>query len=135
MSNDDLRLLAVLKIAHETSMRGEGLSLHDALIRAGYKDLRPSFSPSDLLPLVKGDRAFVEQWTAYSQDKRTSGGWYLLEQGEIGRVGKPGSRMCFDSLEEAVAEYVVRELDYWAGIAATDWQLREAAQAAPPTNC
>jgi len=34
----------------------------------------------------------------------------------IGQVGEPLARIRFDSLEEAVAQYVVRELDFWAGV-------------------
>ena len=67
--------------------------------------------------VLKGHRELLEGWFAYSEDKRTSGGWYLLRSGEIGRVGDPESQMQFESLAEAVAEYVVRELDFWAGLA------------------
>ena len=52
----------------------------------------------------------------YSEDKRTSGGWYVRETGEIGQVDDPNSRMHFATIEEAVAEYVVRELDFWATV-------------------
>ena len=40
-----------------------------------------------------------------------------MERGEIGRVGASESRICFDTLEEAVAQYVVRELDFWSDLA------------------
>lgn len=116
MTNRETQLLRILRIGHETSMRGAGISLVEALARAHFKELRAAFGPRDLLPLIKANRALAEEWLAYSEDKRTSGGWYLLKPGEIGQVGAPDSRMRFDSLEEAVAEYVVRELDFWAGL-------------------
>jgi hypothetical protein len=116
MSDGNANLLEVLRIAHETSMRGAGLSLREALSRTHYKDRRAAFGADDLRPTLKAHERLAEEWFAYSEDKRTSGGWYLLRSGEIGRVGDPESLMRFDSLEEAVAEYVIRELDFWADL-------------------
>jgi len=109
-------LLEILRIGHETSMRGEGLSLREALTRTHYEDWRSVFGADDLRPVLEARRELCEEWFVYSEDKRTSGGWYLLRSGEIGRVGDPQSKMNFASPEEAVAEYVVRELDFWAGL-------------------
>lgn len=41
------------------------------------------------------------------------GGWYILRSGELGQVSRPASRITYSTIEEAVAEFVVRELDYW----------------------
>ena len=117
MTDHETKLLPILRVAHEASLREAGISLRAALIRTGYRGLRPRFGPADLLPIIESQRTLVNQWIAYSKDKRTSGGWYLLESGEIGRVGAPESRMLFDALEEAVAHYIVRELDFWSGLA------------------
>ena len=116
MSDADADLLAILRIGHETSVRGAGRSLREALACTHYTDRRSALEPEDLLPLIRTRREFAEEWLAYSEDKRTSGGWYLLRSGEIGRIGDPGSQVRYDSLEEAVAAYVVRELDFWAGL-------------------
>jgi len=110
----DAELLAILRIGHDTSMRGDGISLREALSRTRYSALRADIAPADLLPLLKGNQALILQWIAYSQDKRTSGGWYLTETGEIGAVDAPGAKLQFSCPEEAVAEYVLRELDFWA---------------------
>ena len=112
--NEDL--LDILRIGHATSMRGAGLSLRDALQRTRYSDRRARFGSRELYRLVKANPTLSEEWFAYSEDKRTTGGWYLLRSGEIGRVGVPGSRRSFRSVEEAVAEYVVQELDFWANL-------------------
>jgi hypothetical protein len=114
MTNRESQLLAILRIGHEASIRGAGISLSEALTRTGYRDLRSGFGPEDLLPVIKTHPTLAEAWLAYSEDKRTDGGWYLLEHGAIGRVGGSQSEMRFGSLDEAVAEYVVRELDFWA---------------------
>jgi hypothetical protein len=78
-------LLAILRVAHETSSRGAGLSLGEALRRVHYGDRRANFGPADLRPLLVAHPDLSEAWLAYSEDKRTSGGWYLLRSGEIGR--------------------------------------------------
>ena len=110
------QLLAILRIGHDTSARGAGISLREALERTQYLAIRGSFGPIDLLALIKGHPALIGEWISYSEDKRTSGGWYLTKQGEVGMVGSAKERKLFDSLEVAVAEYVVRELDFWAGL-------------------
>ncbi len=116
MRDDNSHLLAILRIAHETSMWGAGPSMCEALRRTQYRRCRASFGPAELRSLLSADPALTEEWFAYSEDKRTNGGWYLLRSGEVGRLGDPELRKHFESLEEAVAQYVVQELDFWAGL-------------------
>jgi hypothetical protein len=40
-----------------------------------------------------------------------------LQDGTIGQVSRAGEEIRFPSLEQAVAAYVVRELDFWANLA------------------
>ena len=95
----------------------EGLSLHDALSRVNYSALRSQLAPGLILSALKQNPSLVDQWVRYSEDKRTSGGWYILaEEREIGRVGVSESVLRFARLDEAVAEYILRELDFWAGL-------------------
>jgi hypothetical protein len=107
------RLLAILRIAHDTSRRGDGISLVEALDRTHYFELRPQFEARDLLPFLQADPELVRQWVAYSEDKRTSGGWWIRQElREVGRFTQRGEeKATFGTLAEAVAEYVVRELD------------------------
>ena len=90
--------------------------MRDAIAAARYRELRPSFTPSDFVPSIQANPALVRDWLMYSEDKRTSGGWYVLESGELGQIASE-VRLRFPSIEVAVAEYVVRELDFLAGIA------------------
>jgi hypothetical protein len=69
-----------------------------------------------LQPIVAAHPELIEQWLSYSEDKRTTGGWYIRRNGQIGRVLQPGTEREFASIHEAVAEYVVLELDFWAHI-------------------
>ena len=78
-------------------MRGEGISLRHALERSSYRDHRPDFCAADLIPLIEADPELSTQWAMYSADKRTSGGFALG-----------------GTSPEAVADYVIRELDFWA---------------------
>jgi len=110
----------LLRIAHATSMRGAGLSMREALRRARFSERRPSFDAADLRLLLEADPELSEAWFGYSEDKRTNGGWYILRSGEVGRVDDPQARLQFASLVEAVSEYIVRELDFWAGLERAD---------------
>ena len=114
MENSRTDLLKILQIGHDTSMRGIGISLRDAIAQSRYKELRSTFTPADLVSLIQSNSQFVQEWLSYSEDKRTRGGWYLLESGEIGQIG--GTELQFPSIQSAVAHYVVRELDFWAGV-------------------
>jgi hypothetical protein len=120
LSELEANLIGILRIGHETSMRGAGLSLREAIARGCYREIRSSFAPDDLQPLLRHHPALVGEWLAYSEDKRTSSGWYVLATAEIGRVeaGKPVDCQQFPTIEAAVAEFVVRELDFWATFSA-----------------
>ena len=97
-------------------MQGEGISLKEALESTNYSELRKDFGPDDLIEIIRKNQDLVSDWIGYSEDKRTSGGWYLQKPSIIGQVGNPESRKSLDSLEEAVAHYVIQELDYWASV-------------------
>ena len=44
-------LLAILRVGHETTIRGAGRSLREALQAAHYAERRAGFGPADLRPL------------------------------------------------------------------------------------
>jgi len=108
------QLLQLLNIGHDTSRRGAGISLRDALARADFGLIRREVCSADLLPFLKADPGIVKQWLLYCDDKRTNGGyWVSRETFCIGSVEVPDFKLQFDTIEEAVAEYVIRELDFW----------------------
>ena len=118
MADLDALLLPILRIGHNASLRGAGISLRDALKVTNYAKHRPSFSAADLVPIIGLDAALIEAWMSYSEDKRTDGGWYILRDGTVGRVGKPATKRQFESIHRSVAEYVILELDSWADVSA-----------------
>jgi len=71
MTDRKTQLLATLRIGHETSMRGTGIFLNEALTRTDYKRLRIGFDPHDLLPLIETNPRLGEVWIAYSCEKGT----------------------------------------------------------------
>lgn len=75
MADRDARLILILRIGRDVSPRGDGVSIRDALKRVSYVGYRTTFKANDLLPLIAADPTLVEDWLAYSEDKRTSGGW------------------------------------------------------------
>ena len=119
MTVSDTQLLAILRISHDTSICGKGVSLRNARASTKYAALRAHFGPGDLLPLLRRNPSLCEEWLMYSENKQTSGGWYLTGAGEIGMIDHPSKQTEYDSLEEAVAEFVVRELDFFERLNAT----------------
>ena len=113
MSLTTEKLLEILRIGHDTSMRGVGISIREALTRTRYAALRTNLMPADLVPILGADPSLVQQWIAYSEDKRTDGGWYITENREVARLNAPHTKMRFASLEETIAYFVVQELDFW----------------------
>jgi hypothetical protein len=85
--------------------------------RCRYRELRPFFSAGDLVPLVRAHPDFIDSWVRLCEDKRTSAGWWVGEDFTIGRM-TPRHEVSapFPSMEEAVAEYVIRELDFWSSV-------------------
>jgi len=74
---DDERLLQILSVAHRTSMRGEGVSLSQALADTEYRAMRLHFDANNLRDVIDEHPELIDQWERYSEDKRTDGGWYL----------------------------------------------------------
>ncbi len=116
MSDADFRLVAILRIAHFVSASAGGLALTDAIARTDYAAYRSSFGAQDLQAVLAAHPGLIEEWLAYSDDKRTDAGWYVLRDGEIGQLQHPRSQRSFASIQEAVAQFIVRELDFWAGL-------------------
>jgi hypothetical protein len=118
MTTIDFRLIAILRIAQQLSAGEGGLSMEKALAHAGYAAYRPHFDAADVRALLEAHPELLEQWLAYAEDKRTDQGWYVLRDGEIGQVTQPTAQRSYTTIDEAVAQFVVRELDFWAGRAA-----------------
>lgn len=110
-------LLSVLGIGRATSIHGEGISVSNALSRVNYTKVRPQLRISEIIEELCANPKLVEDWVLYCEDKRTTGGWYLnSEKLEIGELRISSSLKTFQTLEEAVAAYILAELDFWASL-------------------
>jgi hypothetical protein len=81
--------------------------------RSGYRSVGPTLTAAELVEFLQADPTLVEDWYIWSQDKRTSTGWYLSlypAGGSIGYVGRADPELRFASHVEACAEFIVREL-------------------------
>ena len=117
MSSRNEVLQSVLDIGRATSMRGEGISLNTALSRVNYAGVRSELRINEVVEELRANPKLIEDWIQYCEDKRTTGGWYLDPQKlEIGELRNSSSLRAFQTLEEAVAAYVLAELDFWASL-------------------
>ncbi len=77
----------------------------------------PEVITVDTVKAVLGtDPQLIDEWQRWSQDKWTSSGWYLENQGGSHVVGHipRGDRLVFPDAASACAEFIVRELrDIW----------------------
>ena len=114
------QLLRVLSIARDHSGRrgGRGLSLRQLIEESDYRTLRPRVEASQLAAVLRAEPDLVDDWLAYSEDKRTSLGWGFGPSRGGGWLvdGPEGVREEFGSRSAACADYVLRELDFWAAI-------------------
>ncbi|HEY2808508.1 MAG TPA: hypothetical protein VGI91_06910 [Steroidobacteraceae bacterium] len=108
-------LMPILRLAQQLPPGG---SLTEALQQLGYAKSRASFAAADVRALVSAHPALLDAWLAYSQGKQTADGWYVLPDAEVGQLSRPSSQRHFASIEEAVSEFILRELDHHAALAA-----------------
>ena len=110
------RLDPICRIPEALSRR----SLRDLVAETGYRDVRPQLSRQNVADHLARHPGLVLEWLRYSEDKRTSGGWYLLHPSTgwiVGRLAGPEQEreLRFGSGPEACAEFILRELDSVAG--------------------
>jgi len=91
-------------------------SLRELVDETGYRELRPALERGELVAHLARHPKLVLDWLRYSEDKRTSGGWYLMHPSTgwvVGRLGgsEEERELRFGSGPEACAEFILRELD------------------------
>lgn len=115
------------RVAHPLA----GRSMDELLEGLDYATLRRAIDRYSLTAFVQRHPDCVDAWQGYSADKRTTGGFYFLSnQCQVGSVEAGGVRtdaLTFESVAEACATYILRELDYWAA-------LSERGRVRPPAS-
>ena len=87
-----------------------GVSLVTLVRATNYAALRPRLNAKDLAAHLRSRPELVEQWERYSEDKRTSAGWYLQGR-HVGYLGEASDVPPFESAAEACAAFILCELD------------------------
>lgn len=85
----------------------------EALKRSNYSEVRRTLTEEQLITALKATPHLVQEWTMYSDNKRTSGGYYLSNL-VIGSLHSEADKYTFENNEEAVAKFIILELDYWS---------------------
>lgn len=112
-----LRVLAIAR-EHSTACGGRGLSLRDLIEEVDYHELRPRIRAAQLAEILRARPDIVDDWIAYSEDKRTSFGYGFgpSPAGDWLVDGPEGYRVRFGSRHDGCADFVLRELDFWLAI-------------------
>jgi hypothetical protein len=93
-----------------------GRSLADLLILTEYPRVRAELREPLLAEWLSSRPPVSQRWIQWSEDKRTSSGYYIVRIAEGWRIGGPSADATWEYTNEwdAVAAYMLRELDYWA---------------------
>jgi hypothetical protein len=85
----------------------------DLVAASGYRDVRDTLNDSQIRAQLARDPSLIEDWALWSQNKRTSDGWYFTLHGAGGSVGCVGSadpEHLYPSSAEACAQFILREV-------------------------
>jgi len=94
-------------------IRRSNRSLREVVHSSGYADLRGQFAPRELAAYLRARPEVIAQWVAYSEDKRTSDGWYLRPPYSLGRISSeppPMHEVKHVDLAAACAAFIIAEL-------------------------
>jgi len=95
-------------------------SMIQLLNESGYGEHKNSIAQDDIMRCLVSRSDLVEDWEVYSEDKRTSAGWYLLHEESVWTVGYARSgggrekEHKYSSGLEACAVFIINELEQLA---------------------
>ncbi|MCF8254570.1 MAG: hypothetical protein K9H61_07640 [Bacteroidia bacterium] len=93
-----------------------GKSTLTLLYESNYYDLYNSLSQQDIKEYLLRNKDLINKWVIFSEDKRTSEGYYLMLDGEkhfvgsLEKIGKEPYAKSFTTKEEACAEFILLEI-------------------------
>jgi hypothetical protein len=91
--------------------RPGGKSLRQYVSESGYRDNPSALSAAAVTEFLRHNPELVDEWFLLSEDKRTSVGWYVIEEGGKFVVGQMnGARIEIADRIAACAEFIVREI-------------------------
>jgi hypothetical protein len=87
------------------------------LRQAGYAQARAGVEAADVQGVLAAYPALRDAWLGYAEAKTSPDGWYVTRDAEVGQLARPAAQRRFASIDAAVAQFILHELDYHAGIA------------------
>lgn len=81
---------------------------------SGYSQHYSDISETDIYEALKQEPEIAKQWLSYSEDKRTSLGWYLQQAGRgyyVGSLTEKSGSVLYPNLLEACAAYIKKEIE------------------------
>ena len=121
MRIDNATLLAIMRLGYETLIRGDALSLHTVFEGAGHTKFIDELRRSKVARLLRAYPDILQHWIRYSENKPIKGGYWLRASTfEVGAAESPEAGVMYSSIQEAVAEFIARELGYWSEVGQHD---------------
>lgn len=90
--------------------------MYDLLKSTGYFENADSIAIKALEDYLKNNNDVIKEWLAYSEDKRTSGGWYIIEKNNSTIVGHldneigPAEEKEFNDISKACSVFIFNEI-------------------------
>jgi hypothetical protein len=97
----------------QTLRAREDSSWNSLLTEVGFIRGSTTLDPAVIVSYLEAHPDLIEAWLGYSEDKRTSSGWYITQAGAAGyEIGHfpHGPRLTVATPAAAVAQFIVREL-------------------------
>ena len=106
----------VARLPRTFHSRGD-VSAYAILEQSGYFDRHADVTPDLLAAILASDTSLVDDWLAFSENKRANSGWYFRQEPTgftVGFMGDAGNKLDENSYAgriEACAEFIKREVE------------------------
>ncbi len=107
----------IISIPSRFYLDGNNHSFHDLLKESGYLEIYKELSENLLSEVLKSNPENFQAWLNWSEDKRTSEGWFLRTDGKTFEVGQINGEnyenlINFEDKFEACSSFIIKELDF-----------------------
>lgn len=114
-SNDVITRL--LSLPHEFNRLGN-VSIHELLSESGYASCFEEILVENIRKALVEQPQRIDEWAQYSEDKRSSSGWYFRTESEGTHVvgyypdnGEKNTRSSFEDRATACATFIKHEIE------------------------
>jgi hypothetical protein len=108
-------IFKLINLARDFSQK-RTVSIYELLQQAGYMEAVGKISDQDIYRELVAAPDFADDWLEYSEDKRTSNGWYYKQTDNgkylVGYVDESGKTETeYDDKIKACSKFIKQELD------------------------